>query len=482
MIEAPVVKELTDEEQALLRRMWARVTVKRQKNLLLDVYYDGHRTFKDLGISIPPQMQATRAALGWPQKAVSALARKHVFEGYSVNGELDPFEVGGLLARNAFETELPQAITSAYKHGVAFLTVAMGDVARGEPEVMIQARDAAWTTAVWDERTRTLTAALAIDASTKEGRSDQKEEVSGATVFFRDSTVLLERSGRAWSSVRVPNASGRVMVEPLVYDPQLRRPFGRSRISREVRYLTDAAIRALVRTETSAEFFASPQRYALGAPEGAFEDMDKWSAITGRLLALSVNDEGQVPQLGQFPQMSMEPHLSMYRQLAQNFCAATNLPMSAVGLFGENPASAEAMQAAEYALSEEAEYQWRVFTPALRRLVQDVVMLRDGKPEPPAESWGMSVNWTPARYVAPQVSADFIAKIASAMPDAVTTTVGMRRAGFTQAEVEQIRAETAPGKAVSVLDRLAAVSGTTPASDGGQAPPRNGRPVTAPVT
>src|SRR5699024_8863407 len=50
------------------------------------------------------------------------------------------------------------------------------------------------------------------------------------------------------------NESGRPMVEALVYDPQLNRPFGHSRITREVRYLTDAAIRAMVRAETTAEF------------------------------------------------------------------------------------------------------------------------------------------------------------------------------------------------------------------------------------
>ena len=67
----------------------------------------------------------------------------------------------------------------------------------------------------------------------------------------------------------------------------------------------------------------------------------------------------------------------------------------------------------------------------------------------------MAINYTPTRYVSPQASADVISKIASALPDVATTTVGLRRAGFTQAEIEQVRAENAPGKAASLLERLA---------------------------
>ena len=71
----PALPGLTETEKRQLRLMQDRITAKQSKNALLDVYYEGHRAFQDLGISIPPQMQRSRAALGWPQKAVQALAR-----------------------------------------------------------------------------------------------------------------------------------------------------------------------------------------------------------------------------------------------------------------------------------------------------------------------------------------------------------------------------------------------------------------------
>ena len=126
---APMIAGLTSAEQAVFAALWKRIETKAPKNELLNAYYDGHRVFQDLGISVPPQMARVRAALGWPAKAVSTLARKHVFEGYSLDGRLDPFDVTELLVRNSFDVELMQAIQSAYKHSCAFIVVGAGDTA-----------------------------------------------------------------------------------------------------------------------------------------------------------------------------------------------------------------------------------------------------------------------------------------------------------------------------------------------------------------
>lgn len=447
---------LTDDEQdtlALLYETWAK---KFYKNILLDTYYEGHKAFKDLGISIPPQMQNTNAALGWPAKAVQALARKHVWEGFSLDGSPDPFELGEALARNDFDVELPQVFNAAYRHGVAFLTVEPG-TGPGDPPVVIQARDAKWSSALWDMRRRQISAAIAVTELSK----DVPEGVESPTemvMWNRDAIIVMRRTDGRWAAERLPNRTGRVLVEKFAYDPQVGRPFGHSRITREVRYLTDAALRTLVRAETGAEFFSSPQRYVLGAAESAFEGESRWSAISGRITALDLNEEGDKPDVGQFPQMSMEPHLSMYRQLAQNFCAATNLPQSQVGIFADNPASAEAMQAAEAALADEAEYQWKCMSAALRRIAQDVIMVRDGLTEPPAESWDLHPTWTPARYVSPQAAADTAVKLVGSFPALADSAVAMRLAGLTQEQIMGVRSEQRRTQAGDVLDRLLAAA------------------------
>lgn len=466
------VSGLPDDAHRVLIDCWRVWSKHLHKNLKLSVYYDGHRTLKDLGISIPPQMAGINAALGWPAKAVTALARKHVFEGFALSGQTDAFDATGLLTQNAFDVELSQAITSAYKHSCSFLTTTLGDPTAGDPEVVIQAREATMSAALWDQRRREMSAFMTVDSTDKEGRPD------GIVLYTRAETWRLEHSNYRWTATPMGNTSGRLLVQPIIYDPQIGRPFGRSRITREVRYLTDAAIRTLVRSEVSAEFFATPQRYAIGVDEGAFAGADKWSAIMGRLLALTPNENGDNPTVGQFAQMSMSPHLEMYRQLAQNFCSATNLPTSSVGIFAENPTSAEAMQAAEAALADEAEYQWRIFSAPLRGLLGDLLVLRDEEPVPD-ELWDVDVRWTPARYASPAASADFAVKMVQAFPDLATSTVLMRRAGLTEADLLAIEAERRRANAGSILNKLnapaQAESETASAAQGKEPPHTPGR-------
>lgn len=450
VVDFPViVPGLPEADRVVFAELLQVWRTKRRKNLLLGSYYDSHQALKDLGISLPPQLKNVTAALGWPRKAVDALARKHVFEGFSLAGDGDPFEMNELLKRNEFDQELSLAITASYKQSVSLMTVTAGDVASGEPEVMIQARSAESSAMLWDRRRRELKAALAVIQTDDEGNATE------CVLMLRHATCRMRsKSVGHWGVDVFPNKTGRVLAEPFVYDPQLDRPFGHSRITREVRYLTDAAIRTLLRTEVSAEFFASPQRYLLGADEEAFKDTDKWSAITGRFLALSNNEEGEKPQIGQFSQISMDPHLSMYRQLAQNFCAATNLPQSAVGMFGDNPASAEAMQAAESHLSDEAEYQWRMFAPKLRRTVQSALMIRDKLTEPHPDSWKLNVNWTAARYVSPQAASDWAVKSVGADPLLAGTSVMRRRLGLSQGEIDEVAAESRGARVSELVDQL----------------------------
>ncbi len=434
MLTPAMPSGLTGEESKAFRKLVAQLAAKRAKNQLLSAYYDGHRAFKSLGIAVPRNLTNIRAAMGWPEKAVLALAQKHILEGFSLGGSTDPFKVNELLEQNRFELDLGQAISAAYKHSVAFLTVTHGDVTAGEPEVIVQARDAEWSTALWDSHRREISAFLAVTST------DDSGQPNGIVLMLPGSTIVGSRPAVKWRWDRRPGIPGRVLAEPLVHDPQLGRPFGRSRITREVRYLTDAAIRTMVRAEVSAEFFAAPQRYAIGVDENGF-DVGRWTATMGRLLALQTNEDGEMPQVDQFPQISMSPHLEHYRQLAQNFCAATGLPQAMVGIYADNPASAEAMQAAEARLAETAEYQWRVFKPALKRTVQNMVMLRDRLSEPPSESWKLEVNTRPARYVSPQAAADFTVKAVGAIPKIADTTEALRGLGYSDEQIKSMQSE-----------------------------------------
>src|SRR5699024_5284596 len=135
-----------------LLRVWEE---KRPRNVLRSVYYDGKQAFKDFGIAIPDRFQDVDQTLEWPAKGVSALVDRSNLEGFIAPGITDdPFDIEGILADTYYYAAFPQAAQSAAVHACSLLTVSHGDVAAGEPEVLILPRDAAASAGLWDTRRR----------------------------------------------------------------------------------------------------------------------------------------------------------------------------------------------------------------------------------------------------------------------------------------------------------------------------------------
>lgn len=80
-----------------------------------------------------------------------------------------------------------------------------------------------------------------------------------------------------------------------------------------------------------------------------------------------------------------------------------------------------------------------------------------------------SINWTPARYVSPQASSDFIVKTVQALPKIADTTVALRRAGFTKAEIDEINSETRKTSAVDLIQALNQQTEPTPDAQSAEA-------------
>jgi hypothetical protein len=162
--------------------------------------------------------------------------------------------------------------------------------------------------------------------------------------------------------------------------------------------LSDSAFRTMVRMEGHAEFFSVPQRYAMGADESMFQDengnqLTQWQAIQGKLWAAPLDEDGNAIQLGQFPAVSPTPHLDQLRGLASAFCGETDLPLSSLGIIHENPASAEAIEAAERNLILEARYTMKTsLGPRLARVMKTALEIRDGSLPAPAENLDRAVG------------------------------------------------------------------------------------------
>ena len=447
-----LMTNVSDQELDIIRGLVKVWQQKYPRNLLRSVYFDGKMPFKDLGIGVPPQIiRKVKTTLGWPAKAVTKLAERSVFDAFvAPNSTTDPFGLSRLLDDNRFELELPQAVSSAYKHSCSFMTTTIGDTESGEPDVLIMARSAEWSAATWDKRRRVVSAMLAITDVDQDGRPTALDVMLPEVVLS-----CRRRSSGSWVAVRQPNPLREVLAEPLAWDPQLDRPFGRSRITRPVMAITDNAIRSVVRGEGAAEFFAAPRMLALGVTEDAFK-AGKWQAAIDRWFAIGRDEEGELPKVEQLPQMTMQPLIEQYRMYASQFAGETDLPISALGIVQDNPPSAEALYAAEKDLIVAARKSNRVLGAALQRVARRAVMLRDDLDEPSDELRQLRSTWVNPAFTSPTTAAAALGQLVTVFPWLAETKDALRYAGFEEPEIVRMESDRKRSAGGGVLDKLLA--------------------------
>lgn len=427
-----------------LLKVWR---AKYTRNALRSRYYQARYRFKDYGIALPERIRRqARPMIGWPEKAVRALADLSVFEGFDVPGE-DTHGVAELVDDNCLDVEVSQAVVSAYIHSCAFLAVSH---VPGDTRVTITPRSAEWSAAIWEPVTRQVESALAINTTNKSG------EMTGFTVYFPDKVFVCVRGQGRWRvEYAIDNPLGRCPVVPFAYDAQLNRPFGRSRITRPLMALTDIAFRTVVRMEGNAEFYSAPKLWLLGGDLDAIP-ADTWSSLMSALNGVSADEDGNVPSLQQVSQASMQPHSDMLKTIALLVSAETDLPVNDLGITMDNPASAEAMAEAERKLARTAERQNRRFGRALRTVIEMAVQLRDQSKTRPDGLSGLRPIWAETREISEGARADYVQKLASVSPVFANSDVALSRAGLSFEEIQALRLEEQEARVRDAVDQLRA--------------------------
>lgn len=425
---------------------------RKPKNLTRSLYYDTEQAFKDLGLTLPPQLKKAKFYLGWGMQAVRKPAMRSQFDGLRLPGSEDPFEMGEILARNQFGLEFSQATISAYKHGVSFATVGKGDVGEAPAQILFHSAETA--VGVWDARKRRMSLCLTISAMNKEGKPTE------FVVYLPDSVLACAQTSDGWVAERLQNRTGRILAVPIRHDPQTMNPFGRSCLTNSSMALCDMAVRGFVRMEGNAEFYSTPQLALLGVdPEafsGAIADSQKFKLAMDRFLALTKDQDGDKPDLKQLQQASMGPHSEMLRTVTMAFSGETNISPSSLGLVQDQPASAEAMRNAERELLINARYQNKfVLGPAIEEISTLAIMVRDNLTEAPKEAWKLSTRFVDPEHNTLSAQADAVQKLASSMDDLVKHPVLLGQL-FDEDEVERIQADMRRGSVSDLVSGLTA--------------------------
>ena len=448
-----------------LLRVWGE---HAQQNLTKQLYYDAHNRLSRMGLSIPDELKDIEVVSGWGAKAVDSLAGRSVLKGFTAQGETLP-QADELVEESGLFELYEQAVVSELV-GPAFLTVSRG--LAGEPDVIIGAYPAGAASALWDWRRKRISAGLAIIDVTEDASGYQRP--SWVNMYTDDATVTLRRAGNGrWGVERHANPIGRPLMEPLRYRPTLSRPFGKSRITRPVRSIIDRALGVALRTEVSAEFYTWPQRYLLGVDRKTAESMAKTKLETyiDRLMLVSTNKNGDVPQYGQLSQMTMQPHTDHLQSLAKQFAGETSIPLNSLGVVFDNPSSAEAMENGRIDLIIEAEALNRGNAKSLAAVMRMALAAKQGKTLYELTDAERSLQPRFENPVRPSMAAraDYALKVASAVPAYAQTSFFWRDLGYDEEDVDGITRQIRQAQAVQAAANAAAVlaARTSPPEPGG---------------
>lgn len=436
------VPGLTDSEQGSLDELVIQWRAKRPRNNLRSAFYDMKNSERHLmSQTVPSVVRRRRFVLGWSGIAVDKLNRRCNLEDfYDAQGrDLDVLGMSDLARENRLTSEVSQAGVSSLIHAVSWMVTTQGDTQSGEPEVLMNARDASTATGFWDVRRRSLRSFLSITDL------DDKGEPSSMTMYLPNLNLVMWSDAGLWRLDRRPHSHG-LPVDPLRYKPRLGRPFGSSRISRSVMSIHMQALAAMIRADVNGEAYSLPRYVLLGATEEAFKNADgsskpTWQAAWDAVWAIGDDPNAQTDALAradvkQFTGQSPEPQNAHLRMLAQMFSGETGIPVGELGIIGDaNPTSAEALQVSRDDLIAEAEQTTSGWSPDLSSAVTRALrMLNRG--DVPGDL-DVRPLWRNPMHVSRAAAADAGTKVVDKLPWLAETEVGMEIMGLSPDQIRR---------------------------------------------
>ena len=330
---------LNEADRLLTKRLVKAWHEHYDNNCLRHVYYTMHNRLKDLGISVPPELKNLNAACGWGKKCVDVMVEHSMFDGYSASDDETQAALNRISRRNRMRTLYRRATTSALEQCFTLYFVSKSDDGRAR----VSAYPANVCGCTWDDANDCLEAAMFV-VSMRKNEFSRNYEPDWVNVVTAENLIRIKRTeGTAWQASYEKHGLGHLPVFLAAYEPTLDRPFGTSRITKEVMGYIDSAVRANVNEEIAAAFAASAQKYLLGTDGDPFENVSRWNAYIGNIFNIDKDEDGDVPQFGQLAQPSMEPLNVHWRLLCGRMSAATGIHVSQFGLVHDNPASGDAI-------------------------------------------------------------------------------------------------------------------------------------------
>lgn len=451
----PTLSALADDEQATVNRLHLQLSKRQSSYLLHDAYYNAEMQIASLGISIPPELVRLRTIIGWPRLVVDALDERLDVVGFRLSDTTDAStDLWDIWQANKLDAESQLGHLDALIFGSAFITVGSPDE-KGDPPI-ICVESPLDVASDWDARTRTTKAAWREYA--ERSRPDER----WGTLYLPDQTISLQMVDGNWKVTdRDEHDLGAVPVVRMSNRARTADRHGRSEITPEVVSLTDAACRTFLGMEVAKEFFAVPQRWALGVSESDFQDAEgndktPWQSIIGRFFAMEGNDKdsGQPASVGQFPSNDPASFTKVLDAYAKVMASITGLPADYLGITTTIPSSADAIRMGTDRLVTRAKRKQRSFEGAWEETMR-LAMMFDSAAELPSEAESMETVWRNPEIPTPVATTQSIHLQVQAGILSANSDVALEHLGYSPVEIKRIKAERALDQGAQELAELA---------------------------
>jgi len=353
---------------------------------------------------VPEKFRQLIHVMGWATKSVNMLSDRVVFEKFGN----DIINANQIWDYNDGDVLSDSLVLSALISSCSFIYISAD--ADGYPR--LQAIDGSRATGVIDPQTHMLSEGVAVL------ERDSLSLPTKTAYFTPEETFVFDNEGNV---SRYDNPTGFPLLVPVCHRPSEVKPFGRSRITpASIGYIHDAAL-VLMRTHCAGEFYAFPQKYALGLSSEV--EFDEAQATMAAFLKVTQDENGEKPTFGQFQQASMTPYIDELRSKAALFAGENDMTIDDLGFSTDNPATRESIEAAHESLRMSARKAQRSFGSGFKNAAFLAACLRDGRKYGRQIMADITCEWRPIFEPSPSSLSgigDAVTKIQQAFPDYFT--------------------------------------------------------------
>ena len=457
-IDATQTPSLSAEETLTLAKLRNQLTARRIPNAKKYLFYEGLHKARNLEIAVPAHLADVDVHVGAPGIVVDVLAERIEWDGWTAaGGDLRGLDV--IYRDNELEVEQARQTVDSLICGVDFVNLSYGDT--GEPDVLITAESPMNATLLWNPRRR------AADAGLIQERHPLTQMVQTEWLKLPDVTIRLNRDEDG--KVQIERFQHNLGIVPMVAFPNRERPsdiWGRSEITPTVRYFTEAIGRSLLGMEIHREIFTAPNRYALGvdpkqfgidpdSPQGS-RVIKQWDIAMSKMNIIpraTDNPADPLPTVGQFPSSPPTPYIEQIKHYLQHLSAESAVPWNYWGFSTDNPPSADAVRVLESRLVKRALLRQRMWTRAWRTVAFIALKHLDKNVTPDVVA-GISPNWKDPATPTPSAAADLVTKYVQAEILPKRSRVTLRKAQFSEADIDEIERDWRKETNTALLDRI----------------------------